>query len=45
MNITLQDIPPGKWRNLIREERAYINEQVATSVKTEEASRISDEEE
>lgn len=47
MNITLQGIAPGKWRNLTPAELAYINQQVATSVKTEEASRlgVTDEEE
>lgn len=45
MNITLEGIAPGKWRNLTPAELAYINQQVAASSKTEEASRIGDEEE
>ena len=45
MNITLKGIAPGKWRNLTKEELAYINQQTAASVKTEEASRLDDEEE
>jgi 23S rRNA pseudouridine2604 synthase len=45
MNITLQGIAPGKWRNLTKEELAYINQQTASSVKTEEASRLNDDEE
>ncbi len=45
MNITLQGIAPGKWRNLTRDELAYINQQTASSVKTEEASKLDDDEE
>ncbi len=45
MNITLQGIAPGKWRNLTQEELAYINQQTAGSIKTEEASRLNDDEE
>ena len=45
MNITIQGIAPGKWRNLTKEELAYINQQTASSVKTEEASRLNDDEE
>lgn len=45
MNITLQGIAPGKWRNLTPDELAYINEQTACSVKTEEASKLNDDEE
>jgi len=45
MNITLQGIAPGKWRNLTEEELAYINQQTAGSIKTEEASRLNDDEE
>jgi 23S rRNA pseudouridine2604 synthase len=44
MTITLKGIPPGQWRNLTPDELAYINQQVATSSKTEEASRLDDEE-
>jgi 23S rRNA pseudouridine2604 synthase len=45
MNITLQGIAPGKWRSLTKEELAYINQQTAGSIKTEEASRLNDDEE
>ncbi len=45
MNITLQGIAPGKWRNLTKDELAYINQQTASSVKTEEASKLDDDEE
>ncbi len=38
MNITLDGIVPGKWRYLRTEEIDTINELVATSIKTEEAS-------
>jgi 23S rRNA pseudouridine2604 synthase len=45
MNIILQGIAPGKWRSLTKEELAYINQQTAGSIKTEEASRLNDDEE
>ena len=38
MNVTLQDIPVGKWRNLTHSEMAFIHEAVESSVKTEEGS-------
>ena len=38
MNISLSNIPLGKWRNLTREELAEIMKMVAQSSKTEEAS-------
>jgi 23S rRNA pseudouridine2604 synthase len=38
MNVTLDGIAPGKWRNLTPQELTEINEMVAKSVKTEEAS-------
>ena len=38
MNITLDGIPSGKWRYLTTDEMNTINNLVATSVKTEEAS-------
>lgn len=38
MNVTLDGIAPGKWRNLTAQELKEINEMVAKSVKTEEAS-------
>lgn len=42
MNVTLDGIAPGKWRNLTVEELKEINEMVAQSVKTEEASVLDD---
>ncbi|MRX46093.1 23S rRNA pseudouridine(2604) synthase RluF [Pedobacter puniceum] len=41
MNVSLQNIPLGKWRNLTKEELAEIMQMVAQSSKTEEASIIS----
>jgi 23S rRNA pseudouridine2604 synthase len=38
MNISLNNILPGKWRNLTREELAEIMRMVESSSKTEEAS-------
>lgn len=38
MNISLNNIPLGKWRNLTKEELAEIMRMVETSSKTEEAS-------
>ena len=38
MNISLQNIPVGKWRNLTKEELAEIMRMVESSSKTEEAS-------
>ena len=38
MNISLNNILPGKWRNLTREELAEIMSMVESSSKTEEAS-------
>ena len=38
MNITLANIPLGKWRNLSFTEVENLNKQLAHSVKTEEAS-------
>jgi 23S rRNA pseudouridine2604 synthase len=38
MNVTLEGIQVGKWRNLTVEEVREINEMVASSVKTQEAS-------
>ena len=40
MNVTLDGIAPGKWRNLTPQELKEINEMVAKSVKTEEASML-----
>ncbi|HEV7349815.1 23S rRNA pseudouridine(2604) synthase RluF [Telluribacter sp.] len=41
MNITLRDLPPGKWRNLTVGEMDQINKLVAGSTKTEEGSYLS----
>ena len=38
MQVTLADLPVGKWRDLTDEEMAQINAAVASSVKTEEGS-------
>ncbi|AKA71143.1 pseudouridine synthase [Clostridium scatologenes] len=38
MNITLKDIPVGKWRYLTSNELKTINKLTSTSIKTEEAS-------
>ncbi|MPN00453.1 23S rRNA pseudouridine(2604) synthase [bioreactor metagenome] len=38
MNVTLKDLPIGKWRYLTAAEMNTINKLVETSVKTEEAS-------
>jgi 23S rRNA pseudouridine2604 synthase len=40
MNITLDGLPQGKWRNLTAEEMNTINQLVASSSKTEEASYL-----
>lgn len=40
MDITLSNIPLGKWRNLSFSEVENLNRQVAHSIKTEEASVI-----
>ncbi|CAG4998555.1 Dual-specificity RNA pseudouridine synthase RluF [Dyadobacter sp. CECT 9275] len=40
MNVTLENLPVGKWRELTPAEMAVINESVANSTKTEEASYI-----
>lgn len=40
MNITLEKLPVGKWRNLTEREMADINKLVAHSSKTEEASYL-----
>ncbi|MCF2493396.1 23S rRNA pseudouridine(2604) synthase RluF [Dyadobacter chenhuakuii] len=41
MNVTLDDLPTGKWRNLTAEELQTINAAVESSVKTEEGSYLS----
>ena len=38
MNVSLGELPPGKWRNLTEKEMAEINSMVESSVKTEDAS-------
>jgi 23S rRNA pseudouridine2604 synthase len=40
MNISLDDLPVGKWRNLTAQEMATLNTLVADSSKTEEASYL-----
>nr|WP_295931653.1 23S rRNA pseudouridine(2604) synthase RluF [uncultured Dyadobacter sp.] len=42
MNVTLDNLPVGKWRDLTPSEMAEINEAVAHSVKTEEGSYLTD---
>lgn len=42
MNVTLQNLPVGKWRNLTPGELKFIHEAVANSVKTEEGSLSAD---
>ena len=43
MNITLDGLGVGKWRNLTASEIAEINTMVASSSKTEEASYLEEE--
>lgn len=40
MNITLDNIPVGKWRYLTKEEMKTINKLVSNSIKTEEGSHL-----
>ncbi|MCE7060567.1 23S rRNA pseudouridine(2604) synthase RluF [Dyadobacter sp. CY343] len=40
MNVTLENLPIGKWRDLTETEMAEINAAIADSVKTEEGSAI-----
>ena len=42
MNVTLADLPVGKWRNLTVSEMKFINDAVAYSVKTEDGSFVTD---
>lgn len=42
MSITLKELSVGKWRYLTAEEMENINQLVASSIKTEEASIIND---
>jgi 23S rRNA pseudouridine2604 synthase len=43
MNVTLDGIAPGKWRNLTEKEMADIHKLVSTSTKTEEGSLLKGE--
>jgi len=45
MNVTLKDLPVGKWRDLTSSEMAEINGMVAQSIKTEDASNVMEWEE
>ncbi|WP_159467581.1 23S rRNA pseudouridine(2604) synthase RluF [Dyadobacter sp. 3J3] len=40
MNVTLENLPEGKWRNLTMDELKFINEAVESSTKTEEGSYV-----
>ncbi|MCE7039477.1 23S rRNA pseudouridine(2604) synthase RluF [Dyadobacter sp. CY312] len=40
MNVTLDNIPVGKWRDLTSDEMKFINNAVADSVKTEDGSYV-----
>jgi 23S rRNA pseudouridine2604 synthase len=42
MNVTLENLPVGKWRNLTAAEMQEINRMIANSTKTEEGSVIND---
>ncbi|MDR6805609.1 23S rRNA pseudouridine2604 synthase [Dyadobacter sp. BE34] len=42
MNVALNDLPVGKWRNLTAAEMKEINDAVAHSTKTEEGSYVDD---
>ncbi len=42
MNVTLENLPVGKWRNLIFQEMEEINRMIANSTKTEEGSIFND---
>jgi 23S rRNA pseudouridine2604 synthase len=39
MNISLGNLPVGKWRDFTKQELDDVNRLVSSSVKTEEASR------
>ena len=43
MNVTLEGLPVGKWRNLTEEEMRVINQAIAGSTKTEEGSYLTQE--
>lgn len=40
MNIQLNNLPIGKWRDLTKEELLDLNKLIFTSIKTEEASKV-----
>lgn len=40
MNVTLENLPIGKWRDLTSEELKFINDAVESSTKTEEGSYV-----
>ncbi|WP_373513429.1 23S rRNA pseudouridine(2604) synthase RluF [Persicitalea sp.] len=42
MNVTLANLPVGKWRDLTAEEMKIINQHIANSTKTEEGSYLDD---
>ena len=42
MNVTLENLPTGKWRNLTAAEMQEINRMIANSIQTEEASLFKD---
>ncbi|MCE6990093.1 23S rRNA pseudouridine(2604) synthase RluF [Dyadobacter sp. CY323] len=44
MNVTMENLPVGKWRDLTEEEMKEINAAVESSTKTEEGSQIAWEE-
>lgn len=44
MNVTLDNLPVGKWRNLTEEEMKFISAAVESSTKTEEGSYTDSEE-
>ena len=43
MNVTLENLPIGKWRNLTAAEMQKINQMIANSTKTEEGSYLEEE--
>ncbi len=43
MNVTLEGLPVGKWRELTSQEMMEINNRIGASVKTEEGSLFDDE--
>lgn len=45
MNVTLDKLPVGTWRNLTKDELDEINKAIASSAKTEDGSILTDDEE